>query len=181
MRRQHDASLTYLPYVIAAVAASLRSHPTVNSTFAGDHVVVHHAINIGIAVGLPDGVIVPVISGADRLSITQLAVAVTDLTARAREKRLTADDLAGATLTVNNSGALGTLLSYSVITPGQAAIVTMGAVVDRPVAVDGQAVVKPMMYLCLSLDHRVMDGLEASAFLGGCRHLLESVSSATAL
>ena len=165
VRRQHDASLTFLPYVIAAVAASLRSHPTVNSTFAGDHLVVHHEINIGIAVGLPDGVIVPVIRGADRMSITELAIAVTDLTTRAREKRLTADELAGATLTVNNSGALGTLLSYSVITPGQSVIVTMGAVVDRPVAVDGKAVVKPMMYLSLSLDHRVMDGLEASAFL----------------
>ena len=181
LRRQHDASLTYLPYVIAAVAASLRSHPTVNSTFAGDHVVVHREINIGIAVGLPDGVLVPVIRGADRMSITQLAIAVTDLTTRAREKRLTTDDLAGATLTVNNSGALGTLLSYSVITPGQSAIVTMGAVVDRPVAVDGKAVVKPMMYLCLSLDHRVMDGLEASAFLGGCRQALENVSSSTEL
>lgn len=181
VRRQHDASLTYLPYVVAAVAASLRSHPTINSTFGGDHVVVHREINVGIAVGLPAGVIVPVIRGADRMSITQLAIAVTDLTMRAREKRLTADDLAGATLTVNNSGALGTLLSYSVITPGQSAIVTMGAIVDRPVAVDGKVVVKPMMYLCLSLDHRVMDGLEASAFLGGCRQALENVSSSTEL
>jgi 2-oxoisovalerate dehydrogenase E2 component (dihydrolipoyl transacylase) len=181
IRRQHDASLTYLPYVVAAVAASLRSHPTVNSTFADDHIVVHREINIGIAVGLSDGVIVPVIRGADRMSITELAIAVTDLTTRAREKKLTTSDLAGATLTVNNSGALGTLLSYSVITPGQSAIVTMGAVIERPVAVDGQPVVRPMMYLCLSLDHRVMDGLEASAFLGGCRQSLEAVTTSTVL
>jgi len=179
VRRQHDASLTYLPYVVAAVAASLRSHPTVNSTFADDHIVVHRVINLGIAVGLPDGVIVPVIRGADRMSIAELAIATTGLAKRAREKQLTTSDLAGATLTVNNSGTLGTLLSYSVITPGQSAIVTMGSVIERPVAVDGQAVVRPMMYLSLSLDHRVMDGLEASAFLGACRQSLEAVTAST--
>ncbi|MHB8489382.1 MAG: dihydrolipoamide acetyltransferase family protein [Candidatus Dormibacteria bacterium] len=179
VRRQHDASLTYLPYVVAAVAASLRSHPTVNSTFAKDHIVIHHEINLGIAVGLPDGVIVPVIRGADRMSIAELAIAVTDLTTRAREKQLTTSDLAGATMTVNNSGTLGTLLSYSVITPGQSAIVTMGSVMERPIAVDGHAVVRTMMYLSLSLDHRVMDGLEASAFLGACRQSLEAVTPST--
>jgi pyruvate/2-oxoglutarate dehydrogenase complex dihydrolipoamide acyltransferase (E2) component len=85
-------------------------------------------------------------------------------------------DLSGGTFTVNNSGSLGTLLSYSVIAPGQSAVITMGSVVDRPVAVNGKAEVRPMMYLSLSLDHRVMDGLQASSFLGACRQWLESVT-----
>jgi 2-oxoisovalerate dehydrogenase E2 component (dihydrolipoyl transacylase) len=181
VRRRDGASLTYLSYVLAAVASSLCAHPVANSTFADDHVIMHREINIGVAVGLPSGVIVPVIRAADRLSITEFAVAVTDLNTRAREKRLTPADLAGSTIIVNNSGALGTLLSYSVITPGHSAVVTMGAVVDRPVAVDGKAVVRPMMYLSLSLDHRVMDGLEASAFLGACRQWLEGVTASTEL
>jgi 2-oxoisovalerate dehydrogenase E2 component (dihydrolipoyl transacylase) len=181
VRRRHSAALTYVPYVLAAVAAATRQHPGVNATFAGDRIIIHREINIGVAVGLPTGVIVPVVSGADRLSITELAVAVTALTARARDKTLKPDDLAGATITVNNSGALGTLMGYSVITPGQSAIATMGAVVERPIVVDGQVVIRRMMYLCLSLDHRVMDGLEAAAFLGACRQWLEAVATATAL
>jgi 2-oxoisovalerate dehydrogenase E2 component (dihydrolipoyl transacylase) len=176
VRREHGASLSFLAYVVAAAASSLRKFPEVNSTFAEDRVILHGAINIGIAVGLPDGVVVPVVKNADRLSILELAIAVSDLTTRARAKQLVPDDVAGGTFTVNNSGSLGTLLSYSVIAPGQSALVTMGSVVDRPIALNGQLEVRPMMYLSLSLDHRVMDGLQAAAFLGGCRTWLESVT-----
>jgi 2-oxoisovalerate dehydrogenase E2 component (dihydrolipoyl transacylase) len=179
VRREHGVSLSFLTYVVAATAASLQKFPEVNSTFADDRIIVHHAVNIGVAVGLPDGVIVPVIRNADRLSIPELARALSDLTTRARARQLVADDLSGGTFTVNNSGSLGTLLSYSVIAPGQSAVVTMGSVVDRPVAVNGKAEVRPMMYLSLSLDHRVMDGLQASSFLGTCRQWLESVTPAS--
>jgi 2-oxoisovalerate dehydrogenase E2 component (dihydrolipoyl transacylase) len=179
VRRNHGASLTYLSYVFRAVATSLREHSIVNSTFAGDHIVLHRAINIGIAVGIPRGVVVPVIRGADGLSIVDVAVAAADLTARAKDNALSAADLDGATFTLNNSGALGTLLSYSVIPPGQSAELTMGAVVDRPVSVDRKPTVRPMMYMCLSIDHRVMDGLEASGFLGSCRRWLEGVTADT--
>ena len=176
VRRRHGVSLSYLTYMVAAAAASLRKFPQVNSTFADDRIIIHRAINIGVAVGLPDGVVVPVVRNADRLSIAELAVALGDLTTRARAKQLVAADLSGGTFTVNNSGSLGTLLSYSVIAPGQSAVVTMGSVVDRPVAINGKAEVRPMMYLSLSLDHRVMDGLQASSFLGACRQWLESVT-----
>ena len=98
---------------------------------------------------------------------------------RARDRTLTPDDVAGATFTVNNSGTLGTLFGYSIITPGQAGILTMEAVVDRPVVIDKQIVVRPMMYLCFSLDHRMMDGLTAAAFLSSCRLWLEGVDSTT--
>jgi 2-oxoisovalerate dehydrogenase E2 component (dihydrolipoyl transacylase) len=176
VRRQHGASLSYLHFVVAAAAASLRQLPEVNSTFAEDHLVVHRAINIGIAVGLPEGVVVPVIKGADRLAIADLAIAIGDLTTRARARQLVTEDVSGGTFTVNNSGSLGTLLSYSVIAPGQSALVTMGSVVDRPIAVSGTVEVRPMMYLSLSLDHRVMDGLKAAEFLGACRQWLEGVT-----
>ncbi|MGA8417608.1 MAG: dihydrolipoamide acetyltransferase family protein [Candidatus Dormiibacterota bacterium] len=176
VRRQYGVSLSYLTYMVAAAAASLRKFPEVNSTFSEDGIIVHRAINIGVAMGLPEGVIVPVIKNADRLSIPELAVALGDLTARARARQLVTADLSGGTFTVNNSGSLGTLLSYSVIAPGQSAVITMGSVVDRPVAVNGKAEVRPMMYLSLSLDHRVMDGLQASSFLGACRQWLESVT-----
>jgi pyruvate/2-oxoglutarate dehydrogenase complex dihydrolipoamide acyltransferase (E2) component len=177
VRRQHGASLSFLAYMVAAAAQALRKSPEVNATFADDRIIVHRAINIGIAVGLPEGVVVPVIKHADQLSVAELAVALSDLTTRARARQLVASDVSGGTFTVNNSGALGTLLSYSVIAPGQSAVVTMGSVVDRPVAVDGKAEIRPMMYLSLSLDHRVMDGLQASAFLGACREWLEGVTA----
>jgi 2-oxoisovalerate dehydrogenase E2 component (dihydrolipoyl transacylase) len=176
VRRQYGVSLSFLTYMVAAAAASLRKFPEVNSTFSEDGIIVHRAINIGVAMGLPEGVIVPVIKNADRLSIPELAVALGDLTVRARARQLVTADLSGGTFTVNNSGSLGTLLSYSVIAPGQSAVITMGSVVDRPVAVNGKAEVRPMMYLSLSLDHRVMDGLQASSFLGACRQWLESVT-----
>ena len=118
----------------------------------------------------------PVVRRADGLSIAGLARAVNDIATRARNKQLKADDLAGATFTVNNSGTFGTLFSYSVINPGQAGILTMEAIVDRPVAIDGMIGIKPMMYLCFSFDHRVLDGLKAARFLVSCRKWLEAVT-----
>jgi 2-oxoisovalerate dehydrogenase E2 component (dihydrolipoyl transacylase) len=169
-------SLTYLPYVVASAVASLREHPNVNATFGGDELIVHRAINLGISVGLEDTLVVPVIKSADSLSLAGVARAINDLATRARDKKLGADDLAGGTFTVNNSGTFGTLFSYSVISPGQAGILTMEAIVERPVAVNGMIGVKPMMYLCFSFDHRVMDGLQAARFLTSCRKWLEGVT-----
>jgi 2-oxoisovalerate dehydrogenase E2 component (dihydrolipoyl transacylase) len=173
---QEGFSLTYLPYVVAAAVAALREHPNVNATFGGDSILVHRAINLGISVGLEDTLVVPVIKSADSLSLAGLARSINDLASRARDKKLSADDLAGGTFTVNNSGTFGTLFSYSVISPGQAGILTMEAIVERPVAVNGMIGVKPMMYLCFSFDHRVMDGLQAARFLVSCRKWLESVT-----
>jgi 2-oxoisovalerate dehydrogenase E2 component (dihydrolipoyl transacylase) len=174
-------SLTYLPYVIAAAVAALREHPEVNATFNGDEILVHRQINLGVSVGFEDTLLVPVIRGADGLSLAGLARAVNDVAARARSKQLKADDLQGGTFTVNNSGTFGTLFSYSVINPGQAGILTMEAIVDRPVAVAGMIGIKPMMYLCFSFDHRVLDGLQAARFLTSCRKWLEAVTAETAI
>ena len=178
-QNQEGFSLTYLPYVMAATLSALREHPEVNSTFNETELIIHRDINLGISVGLEDTLIVPVIRRADGLSIAGLARAVNDLATRARNKQLKADDLSGGTFTVNNSGTFGTLFSYSVINPGQAGILTMEAIVDRPMAVKGMIGIKPMMYLCFSFDHRVLDGLKAARFLTSCRKWLESVTPET--
>jgi len=178
-QKSEGYSLTYLPYVMAAAIHALREHRDVNATFNDTEILIHRDINLGISVGLEDTLVVPVIRRADSLSIAGLARAVNDLATRARNKQLKADDLAGATFTVNNSGTFGTLFSYSVINPGQAGILTMEAIQERPVAVDGMIGIKPMMYLCFSFDHRVLDGLQAARFLTSARKWLESVSLET--
>jgi 2-oxoisovalerate dehydrogenase E2 component (dihydrolipoyl transacylase) len=176
-QKEEGFSLTYLPYVMAAVASALREHRQVNATFNETELIIHRDINLGISVGLEDTLIVPVVRRADGLSIAGLARAVNDIASRAKNKQLKADDLAGATFTVNNSGTFGTLFSYSVINPGQAGILTMEAIVDRPMAVNGMIGIKPMMYLCFSFDHRVLDGLQAARFLTSCRKWLEAVTA----
>jgi 2-oxoisovalerate dehydrogenase E2 component (dihydrolipoyl transacylase) len=178
-QKQEGFSLTYLPYVMAAAISALREHRHVNATFNETELIVHRDINLGISVGLEDTLVVPVVRKADSLSIAGLARAVNDLASRARSKQLKADELAGGTFTVNNSGTFGTLFSYSVINPGQSGILTMEAIVERPVAVDGMIGIKPMMYLCFSFDHRVLDGLQAARFLTSCRKWLEAVSLET--
>jgi 2-oxoisovalerate dehydrogenase E2 component (dihydrolipoyl transacylase) len=178
-QQREGFSLTYLPYVIGAAVASLREHPEVNATFNETEIVVHRRIDLGVSVGFEDTLLVPVVRGADGLSVAGIARAVNDLASRARSRKLRADELQGATFTVNNSGTFGTLFSYSVINPGQAGILTMEAIVDRPVAVDGMIGIRPMMYLCFSFDHRALDGLQAARFLTSCRKWLASVTRET--
>ena len=178
-QREEGFSLTYLPYVVMSAVTALREHRDVNATFGGDHILVHRDINVGISVGLEDALIVPVIKRADNLSLAGVARAINDIAGRAREGHLKGDDLQGGTFTVNNSGTFGTLFSYSVIAPGQAGILTMEAIVDRPVAVNGMIGIKPMMYACFSFDHRTLDGLQAARFLVSCRKWLESVTAET--
>jgi 2-oxoisovalerate dehydrogenase E2 component (dihydrolipoyl transacylase) len=174
-------SLTYLPYVIKAAASGLAQHREVNATFNETEIIVHRDVNIGVSIGLEDTLLVPVIRGADGLSVAGIARAVADLVERARNRKLGADDLRGATFTVNNSGTFGTLFSYSVINPGQAGILTMEAIVERPVAVKGMLAIKPLMYLCFSLDHRVLDGMQGARFLSSCRRWLEQVTPEMAI
>ena len=178
-QKQEGFSLTYLPYVMAGTISALRGHPEVNSTFNETELIVHRDINLGVSVGLEDTLLVPVVRRADGLSIAGLARALNDVATRARNKQLKADDLSGGTFTVNNSGTFGTLFSYSVINPGQAGILTMEAIVERPMAVTGMIAIKPMMYLCFSFDHRVLDGLQAARFLTSCRKWLEAVTVET--
>src|SRR2546421_1933797 len=176
-KEREGIELTFVPIVIKGVVDSLRANPILNASWVEDHVVGHRDVNVGVAVAIEDGLIVPVIRQADRLSIAGIARAVDDLARRARAGKLTLDDVQGATFPVTNPGTFGTILSYSIIAPPQAAILAMDAIVKRPVVVDGDAIaVRSMMNLCLSFDHRVLDGVSAASFLRGVRRFLEGFS-----
>jgi 2-oxoisovalerate dehydrogenase E2 component (dihydrolipoyl transacylase) len=135
---------------------------------------------MGIAIGLEDALVVPVIRNTDSLSIAGIARAMNDLANRARSNKLKLEDLQGGTFTINNVGTFGTIISYSIINPPQAAILTIEAVVDRVVAVDGMIAIRPMMFLCFSFDHRVIDGLLGSRFLQSLKRRLEGFDPETA-
>ena len=175
-RSRHGIDLTFLPFVARAVIAALQKHPTLNATWSDDGVVLRREINLGLAVALEDGLIVPVVKGADRLSMSGLALAANDLTERARAGRLRIDDVEGGTFTLNNAGALGTVMSQAIINQPQAAILVMDAIVKRPVVVEGDAIaVRSMMNLCISFDHRINDGLPAARFLRSIKEMLETI------
>jgi 2-oxoisovalerate dehydrogenase E2 component (dihydrolipoyl transacylase) len=175
--REQGYALTLLPFFIGAVVRSLRVHPLLNSRFTSDGIVVERDVNIGIAIGLGANLIVPVIREADRLSLMGLAVALGRLIERARSGKLAADELGGGTFTVNNTGANGSVLSQPIINGGQAAIVTMEAIVKRPVVIDDAIAIRSMMNVCLSLDHRVIDGAGANGFLSDLKGRLQTDES----
>ena len=176
-RQQEGIDLTYVPLVVKAVVEGLKAVPVLNASWSDTGVVMHRDINIGVAVSVDDGLIVPVVRQADRLSIAGLARAIDDLARRARAGKLTIPDVQSATFTVNNPGTFGTILSYSIIAPPQAGILAMDAIVKRPVVNDGDAIaIRSMMNLCLSFDHRVLDGVSAARFLQGVRRWLEGFS-----
>ncbi len=167
--------LTYLPFFVKAVLAGLRAVPELNASWAGDHLTLHRRYDLGIAVSIDQGLVVPVLRGADALSVAGLARALRALVQKARAGRLAADDLQGATFTVNNPGSLGSILSQPVVPLGQAGIVTMEAIVKRPVVTADDAIaVRSMMNACLSFDHRILDGAQALRFLRTLKHELES-------
>lgn len=175
--KERGVNLTYLAFVAREVVAALERHPILNASIEGDEIVHHSDVNLGIAVALEDGLIVPVIRRAQQLSLEGLAVAIGDLTTRAREKRLHPDDVGGGTFTITNPGQFGAVLATPIINSPQVAILDLEAVVKRPVVVerDGQDLiaVRPMSYLCMSWDHRALDGAEAARFLGELREGLE--------
>jgi len=168
-------ALTLLPFFIHAVVQSLKKQPLLNARFTDEGIHVARDYNIGIAIGMETNLIVPVIRAADALSIGGIAVAAGKLIEKARAGKLGADDLNGGTFTVNNTGANGSILSKPIINGGQAGIVTMEAVVKRPVVIDDAIAIRSMMNVCLSLDHRVIDGTIANAFLGDLKRRLESM------
>ena len=173
---REGVNLTYLPFVLQAVARALRSSPEMNSSWQDDRIVLKDEINLGIAVARDKGLIVPVLRNADRLSLPDLAREANALAQRARDDKLTPSDVQGGTFTVNNTGALGSILSMPLINPPQAAIMTTEAIVKRPVVTADDAIaVRSMMNLCLSFDHRALDGHQAVGFLARVKGLLEGV------
>ena len=180
-QRREGVNLTYLHFVIKAVAESLRENPLLNSSWADDAIILKKRINIGIAVAAPDGLVVPVLRYADTLSVAGIAVRASDLTARARQGRLAVEDVQGGTFTLNNTGALGSIASQPIINHPQAAILTTEAVVKRPVVIGDAIGIRSLMNICLTFDHRIMDGAEASAFSNAVKRRLEAICDDTGI
>jgi pyruvate/2-oxoglutarate dehydrogenase complex dihydrolipoamide acyltransferase (E2) component len=174
----HGFSLSYLPFVVCATARALREFPALNASVIGDAIVEKAALHLGIAVETENGLIVPVVRHADRLSLTGLAVAIQDLASRARSKRLSADELRGGTFTISNPGRHGNLYGFAIINQPQVAILRLGEIAKRAVvrSVGGEdaIAIRPTMHLALSYDHRAVDGVRANGFLHRVRELLES-------
>jgi len=181
-RQRQGVDLTYLPFAVHAVALSLAAHPYVNASWAEDRIILKKRIHIGIAVATERGLLVPVIHDADRLSISGLARAIHDLSERARSGKLQLEDVQGGTFTVDNTGAFGSIVSMPIINQGQAAIISLEAITKRPVVVAGDAIaVRSVVTLCLSFDHRILDGAQAGAFLGEVKRCLEAFGPETGI
>lgn len=173
--RSEGTDLTLLPYFTAAVCETLRDFPMLNARWEGEELRRYNSLDIGIAVASEHGLVVPVIHGAGDLSVAGLAKQIADLSQRAHARKLRLEDIAGGTFTVNNTGSFGSIASKPIVNYPQVAIVTMERVVKRPVVVDGDAIaIRSMVNVCLSFDHRAMDGLEAGGFLAALKGRLEA-------
>jgi 2-oxoisovalerate dehydrogenase E2 component (dihydrolipoyl transacylase) len=176
-RQREGVSLSYVAFVIKATVEAIKEFPNVNSEWGGDHILRKNDINISVAVDAPDGLITPVIHGADQMSLSGLSKAITDLAVRARNKKLTVQDMQGGTFTINNTGAIGSVWSMSIIPPPQCGILAAAAIVKRPVVIeqDGQDLfaVRHMMNLSFSFDHRILDGGYAAGFVDAVKLKLE--------
>lgn len=172
-RRDEGVDLTYMPFFMKATLDALRKHPIVNATWQDDTIVVKREINLGVAVALEDGLIVPVIRDAAHRNVVGLAHALHDVVSRARSGKLTVGDVEGGTFTVNNTGAFGSIASQPIINYPQAGILTLEAIVRRPVVIDDGIAIRALVNLCFSFDHRILDGLTAGRFLGSVKHQLE--------
>lgn len=173
-KAREGANLTFLPIMALAVCGALREFPAVNATWAGDKIIIRNHINLGIAVEIEEGLVVPVLRDADRLSLSGVARALGELVAKARNRKLSIEDMSDGTITIDNTGALGSVASVPIINPPQAAIITMEAIVKRPWVIHDGIAIRSIMNLCLCLDHRVLDGALASRFLQSVKRRLET-------
>jgi pyruvate/2-oxoglutarate dehydrogenase complex dihydrolipoamide acyltransferase (E2) component len=175
--RRRGVNLTYLAFVAVATVEALQEHPRLNASVDGEEIVYHEDVNLGIAVALEDGLIVPVIRRAQRLSLEGMAAAIGDVAERARNRRLDPDEVHGGTFTITNPGQFGAVLATPIINQPQVAILDLEAIVKRPVVVedaDGDSIaIHPMSYLCMSWDHRALDGADAARFLAAVKARLE--------
>lgn len=173
-QEKHGARLGFMGFFVKACVESLRAFPNVNAWIEGNEIVYHHHHDIGVAVSTAKGLMVPVLRDADQMSLAEIEKAIADLSERARTGKIAVTDLQGGTFTITNGGRFGSLLSTPILNPPQSAILGMHAIQKRPVVVDDQIVVRPMMYLALSYDHRLVDGREAVLFLVRVKECVEN-------
>ena len=172
-KQEHGVSLGFMSFFVKASIGALRAFPMVNASLDGNEVVLKHYYDIGIAVGADEGLVVPVLRDADRMSFAEIEQGITELATKAREGTLSLDELRGGTFTISNGGVFGSLLSTPILNPPQVGILGLHKIEQRPVVVDGEIVVRPMMYVALSYDHRLIDGSDAVRFLVKIKQLIE--------
>jgi 2-oxoglutarate dehydrogenase E2 component (dihydrolipoamide succinyltransferase) len=171
--KKHGLKLGFMSFFAKAVVHALREVPSVNAQLDGDSIVENHYYDLGVAVSTDKGLMVPVIRNCDTLGMADIEKSIADVAKRAREAKITLADLEGGVFTITNGGTFGSLLSTPILNPPQSAILGLHAINDRPVAVNGQVVIRPMMYLALSYDHRLIDGKEAVTFLVKIKQAIE--------
>ncbi len=172
-QKRHGVGLGFMSFFTKAVIGALQAFPALNSEIRGDEIVEKHYYDIGIAVGAEGGLVVPVVRDADRKSFAELEREIAQLAEKVRSNTLTLEDLRGGTFTITNGGVYGSLMSTPILSPPQSGILGMHKIQQRPIAVDGQVVIRPMMYLALTYDHRLVDGREAVQFLVRVKELVE--------
>jgi len=173
IEKEHGVKLTYMPFFAKAASLALKAYPAVNAQIDGDSVIYKHYVNLGIAVAADNGLVVPVVKDADSMSMLDFSRALTAIAKRARDGALTMDDLTGGSFTITNGGVFGSLVSTPILNYPQVAILGLHKIQDRPVAIAGKVEIRPMMYLALSYDHRLVDGQQAVLFLVRIKELIE--------
>jgi 2-oxoglutarate dehydrogenase E2 component (dihydrolipoamide succinyltransferase) len=172
-QERHGVKLGFMSFFVKASVEALKLVPEVNAEIRGDAIVYRNYYDISIAVGSGRGLVVPVLRSAERLSFAEIENAIGEFARRAQENKLRVDELQGGTFTISNGGIYGSLLSTPIVNPPQSGILGMHSIQDRPVARDGQVVIRPMMYVALTYDHRIIDGREAVSFLRRIRECIE--------
>jgi 2-oxoglutarate dehydrogenase E2 component (dihydrolipoamide succinyltransferase) len=172
-KERYGVNLGLTSFFVKAAVGALREFPRINAEIQGDEMVLKHYYDIGVAVGAKEGLVVPVLRDADRMSFARIEKKVREFAAAAEDGTLSLADLKGGTFTITNGGVFGSLMSTPILNPPQVAILGLHAIKDRPVAIDKQVVIRPMMYLALTYDHRIVDGSEAVQFLVRVKQLVE--------
>ena len=172
-KERHGVNLGLTSFFVKATIGALREFPRINAEIQGDEMVLKHYFDIGVAVGAKEGLVVPVLRDADRMSFAQIERKVREFAKAAEDGSLSLADLKGGTFTITNGGVFGSLMSTPILNPPQVGILGLHAIKDRPVAVDKQVVIRPMMYTALTYDHRIVDGSEAVQFLVRVKQLVE--------
>lgn len=170
----HGVNLGFMSFFTKAVTEALNLFPAVNAMIDGEEIVYNKYADIGIAVSAPKGLVVPVVRNAEQMSLAEIETSIKNLAVKARDNKITLEDMSGGTFTITNGGVFGSMMSTPIINPPQSAILGMHNVVERPVAVNGQVVIRPMMYVALSYDHRIIDGRESVGFLVKVKEMLEN-------
>jgi len=173
-QKKHDVKLGFMSFFVKACVDALKQFPAINAEVRGTNIVYRNYFDIGVAIGGGTGLVVPILRNAERMSFAEIERAIGDFGRRAKENKLTPDELRGGTFTISNGGIYGSLLSTPIVNPPQSGILGMHAIQDRPVAREGNVVIRPMMYVALTYDHRIVDGREAVTFLKRVKEAIEA-------